>query len=322
MNNIICILSTLRPIFSNNDKIAINIDTLNLSITWYAIIILSGAIIGTLFGYFRYGKRLGLSADLVSEGLALGLLFGVLFARLYYVIFSGVTYNSIIDVINPRNGGLAIHGAVIAVLVYLPIWTKFRHIDLLLLLEIALPLILFAQVVGRWGNFINQEAFGPLIKTNLVTGNESILTDEALLSQREYLHNMLIPNFIIDRMYITTSNAAGFTISGYYHPTFLYESMLNLFGLTLYMILRKFIKQIIVGDGLSFYLIWYGIVRIFIESLRTDPLMIGNIKVAQAISIIMIASGILLIILRRILKIRLTPCKDALYSKNSSLIVK
>lgn len=302
----------------------------NIQIAWYAIFILSGALIGSLFGYFYYGKRLHLSSDLVCEGLALGLFFGILFARLYYVLFSlndGMTYSSFIDVIDPRNGGLAIHGAIIAVALYLPIWTRVRKIKLLPLLEIALPLILFAQVVGRWGNFMNREAFGSLVKfSGEVEGGA--LSDEQLHEQIANLKKLLIPDFVINNMYIDGSNPAssssGFTYAGYYQPTFLYESVLNFIGLTAYMITRKFVKKIYVGDGISFYLIWYGGVRIFIESLRSDPLIISifglRLKQAICISVFMIICGIAFLILRRVLKIELISCYDALYGADSTLL--
>ncbi len=275
-------------------KIAFSIG--KLSVTWYAIIILSGALIGTIFGYLHFGKRLHLSVDLVSEGLAFGLLFGILGARLYYVIFSNQTYNSFLEVINPSNGGLAIHGALIAVAIYLPIWCKIRKVDLITLLEIALPLIMFAQCVGRWGNFVNQEAYGPE-------------------TTREFLKKLLIPDFIVDNMYIEGS---------YHHPTFLYESVANLIGLTIYQIVRKYWKKIYVGDAVSFYLIWYGTVRFFIEILRTDALLIGSsgIKIAQVVSIVMVVVGILLIILRRVFKYKLVPVYDALYLETSTLMLK
>lgn len=321
MNSWLNILTNLRPRFDESTKIAIKLG--NISITWYAVIILTGALIGAFFGYFYFAKRLNMTSDLVSEGLALGLLLGIIGARLYYVAFSGIHYDSFWEVINPRSGGLAIHGAVIAVVIYLPIWCKIRHIDLLVLLEIALPLIMFAQVVGRWGNFINQEAFGELVKYPGELASNGILSDAQLLAQREWLHKLLIPNFIIDRMYISSSTAAGFSIAGYYQPTFLFESVLNLIGLTLYMTIRKFVKKIYVGDGISFYLIWYGGVRIFIESLRSDPLLIGNsnIKVAQVISIIFIIVGVAFAVVRRILKYRLTSCYDALYKEGATMII-
>ena len=277
-------------------KIAFSIG--NLHVAWYAVIILSGALIGTIFGYFYFGKKLGITSDLVSEGLAFGLFFGILGARLYYVLFSLAdhNYSSFIEVINPMNGGLAIHGGLIAVGIFLPIWCKIRHIDVITLLEIALPLIMFAQAVGRWGNFVNQEAYGPE-------------------TTREFLKSLLLPNFIVDNMYID---------GAYHHPTFLYESFFNLIGLTTYQIVRKYVKKFYVGDAVSFYLVWYGVVRFFIEILRTDALIIGSsgIKIAQVVSITMVVVGILIFILRRVFKFRLISCYDALYGEDATMMTK
>lgn len=321
-------LDSLRPMFSESSKVAFSL--FGIDIAWYAVIIMSGALISAIFGYYYYAKRLGVSSDNVFYGVALGLLFGILGARLYYVIFTASTgevqYDSFLEVINPRDGGLAIHGGVIGAALFLVVFCKVRHIKLLYVLEIVMPLIMFSQSIGRWGNFVNQEAFGGLVQVEGLDisslTHSSVLSDSILEAQRNALSNLLIPDFIIDRMYISYSSAGGFICSGYYYPTFLFESVLNFFGVTCYFIARKYIKKIVVGDALSFYLIWYGAVRIFIESMRTDPLMLGNtnIKVAQLISIIMIVGGILLIVFRRIYKYQLTPCKEALYGENASMM--
>lgn len=312
------ILTNLRPTFADSTKYLIN-----GVITWYAVIILSGALLGSLIGYFVFARRLHLDSDTLIVGLTIGLFVGILGARLYYVLFAfkDMEINSFIDIINPRNGGLAIHGAVIAAGIFIVIYCKLKKVKLLYVLEIAMPLILLAQVVGRWGNFVNQEAFGPLVP---FTGEPvgGILSDAQLLEQREFLKHFLIPDFIIDRMYIASSGAAGFTIAGYYVPTFLMESVANLIGLTAYMIIRKYWKKIYVGDGLCFYLIWYGTVRLFIEILRTDALMIGNTGIKQnvLISAVFIVAGIALIVLRRIFKYKPISCYEALYGKESTMM--
>lgn len=322
-------LDNLRPLFEESSKYAFSL--FGIEIAWYAVIILTGAMISAIFGYYYYAKRLGVSSDNVFYGVALGLFFGVLGARLYYVIFTASTgeihYDSLLEIINPRDGGLAIHGGVIAATIFLVFYCRIRHIKLLYVLEIVMPLIMFSQAVGRWGNFVNQEAFGGLVQVEgldiSALTNWSVLPDSILEAQREALSNLLIPNFIIDRMYIEYSSAGGFICAGYYYPTFLFESVLNFVGVTAYFITRKFCKKIVVGDALSFYLIWYGAVRIFIESMRTDPLMLGNtnIKVAQLISIIMIAGGVILFVLRRVFKYKLIPCRNALYDKDASMML-
>lgn len=312
---------SLTPSFDSSSKLLLNLG--KIQITWYAVIILGGAIICSIIAYYRYLKRMGMNIDTLSEGLAFGLLFGILGARLYYVAFSGDHYDSFLEVINPSKGGLAIHGAILAVCIYVPIYCKIRHLDLLPLLEILFPVFMMCQAIGRWGNFVNQEAFGPLIKYPGMVSEWAHLDDAALIAQREFLSKLLIPDFIIDRMYISHSGASGFTVAGYYHPTFLYESVFNVIGVLLYTNLRKYIKKLYVGDGISFYLIWYGILRIFIESLRTDALMIGNtgIKVAQLISCIFIVVGVALAVVRRVFKYRLVSCKEALFGESATLVL-
>lgn len=316
---ILSIDPSLTPTFEESSKIFLKIG--DLQIAWYAIIIIGGAIICSVIAYYMYLKRLGLNSDTLSEGLVLGLLFGILGARLYYVAFSGDTYNSIIEVLDPSKGGLAIHGAIIAVAIYVPIYCKIKHMDILPLLEILFPVFMMCQAIGRWGNFVNQEAYGPLIKYPGFVSYYNTLTEANLIAQREFLSKLLIPDFIIDRMYI--SNPVGGTAAGYYHPTFLYESVFNVCGVLLYTTLRRFVKKIYVGDGISFYLIWYGILRFFIESLRTDALPLWNtgLKVAQVISILFIILGVTLAVLRRVFKYRLVPCKEALLGENATLML-
>ncbi len=321
-------LDNLRPVFDDESRIAFTL--FGNGVAWYAIIILTGALISALYGYYRFAKRLGLGGDNVFYGVVFGLFFGILGARLYYVLFTAtsgeIKYDSFLDVINPMGGGLAIHGAIIAVVIYLIVLSKKIHMKLLTIVEIVMPLVMFSQAVGRWGNFINQEAFGGLIPISGIDMStitkSTILTDEMLIAQREVLSNMLIPNFIIDRMYINYSSASGFICAGYYYPTFLFESILNLLGFILYMTTRKYCKKIVIGDSISFYLVWYGAVRLFIESLRTDPLMLGNtgIKVAQLTSIIYIILGIIVFILRRVFKYKLVSVKDGLYGKNATMM--
>lgn len=314
-----------------------------IEIRFYAVIILSGAIVATTYGFLRFAKKLGMNGDMVLEGLAYGLLFGILGARLYYVLFEHDGLDSFLDIINPRSGGLAIHGAIFATAIYVPIFCKIKKIDLLVLAEIIVPCFMFAQVVGRWGNFMNQEAFGPLIdsfgglsieniKAVSVSGsgtisNPYVLSDEILLAQREFMHKCLIPDFIVNQMYIEDGwvliNGQNIYVSGYYHPTFLYESLMNLAFVIFMLVGRKYIKKYYIGDSICVYLMSYGIVRFIIEILRTDPLTIGNtnIKIAQVMSILFVIAGITLLILRRVFKYRLTTCHEMFYEEGHTMIL-
>ena len=136
------------------------------------------------------------------------------------------------------------------------------------MLDICAPALIIGQIIGRWGNFFNSEAHGGIVT-------------------RSFLESMHLPNFIIDGMYIN---------GNYYHPTFLYESLHNLICFIDLMILRKN-KKIRLGVIAGIYLMWYSVVRFFVESLRTDSLMLGSLKMAQVISIVLFIVGLVLIIL-------------------------
>lgn len=298
------------------NKVAIPISD-RIQVRWYAIFVVGGAAALSVFGYYRYLKPLKLDSDNTLTGVTFGILFGILGARLYYVLFehTGISFDEgffrgILQIINPSDGGLAIHGALYGACIYIFFFTRKRGLKLLEIIEIVLPVFMLAQVVGRWGNFFNQEAYGPLVGgfTNYP------LTDEQLISQRETLRHLLVPNFVIDNMYIKSY----VKVAGYYHPTFFYEGVANLFGAVAYLILRKKSKKIYIGDGISFYLFWYGFVRLFIEILRQDPLTFPffgmNIKVAILTSVIFMIVGILLFILRRVFKFHLVSCREFIYN--------
>ncbi len=296
--------NSLNPIFLQIGE--------KLQIRWYAVCILTGAALVAFWGYFGFFKRVRFDADSTMTGATWGIVIGVLGARLYYVLFG---YSSVkeglMDFFNFTNGGLAIHGAIYATIIFIIIFCRIKKLKLLNLVEIVMPFFLLAQAVGRWGNFFNQEAFGPIVNGY----TEAILSTEQLIAQRLTLRHFLVPNFVIDNMYLIPHGGligVGNT-AGYYHPTFFYESVLNIVGALGIIAARKHIKKLYVGDSLLLYLIWYGAVRFFIESLRTDPLMVGNIRVAQLTSIIYIVVGIILMILRRVLKFRLESSKEFIY---------
>ena len=137
------------------------------------------------------------------------------------------------------------------------------------MMDICVVGLIVGQICGRWGNFFNGEAYGPVVS-------------------RSFLEGLYLPNFIIDGMYIN---------GAYHHPTFLYESLWNFVGFLLLLLFRRFsyIKE---GQLTGFYLMWYSLGRFYIESLRTDSLMFGDLKVAQLVSIFMFLFGFFLIIFR------------------------
>lgn len=242
-----------------------------ISISWYSIFILVGVVLAS-FIIIKEAKKFNISVDFISNLIFYSLIFGILGARIYYVIFNldyYLLYPS--EIFKIWNGGLAIHGGIIAGLITLIIMCKKENISVFKMADIVVPGVIIAQAIGRWGNFFNSEAHGGIVTLN-------------------FLKSIHIPSFIIKGMYIN---------GNYYHPTFLYESVFCVLGFIILLIIRK-TKKIKTGNILSIYLVWYGIIRFFIESLRTDSLMLGSIKMAQLVSIIMIITGIIIFLITRI----------------------
>ncbi len=242
----------------------------NLNIYYYSLCILFGVIVAYILIKLE-AKRHKISSELISDLIFYTLIIGIIGARIYYVLFNLDYY-----LVNPSeilkiyNGGLAIHGGVLFGLVFVYFYTRKKNINFIKILDICAPALIIAQAIGRWGNFFNSEAHG-------------IVTDI------ETLKNMHIPKFIINGMYIDNN---------YYYPTFLFESIWCLVGFIIIMILRRR-KNIKLGCQSGFYFIWYGIGRFFIESIRTDSLMIFNLKMAQIISVLGIIFGIIIIVIFR-----------------------
>lgn len=238
-----------------------------IKIYWYSITMFFGVLLGIIIAYIEV-KRKKMDINRFENLAFFAILFGFIGARLYYVLFNLDYYLADpIEILEVWNGGLAIHGGIIGSVLAILIYCKKNHLSFIEILDICAPALLIGQIIGRWGNFFNSEAHGGMVT-------------------RGFLEKLHLPEFIIN----------GMNINGvYYHPTFLYESLLNLICFVTLMILRHN-KKIRTGTIVGIYLIWYGIVRFFIESLRTDSLMLGSIKMAQLIGIPMIIIGVLLII--------------------------
>ncbi len=235
-----------------------------LQVRWYAVFILTGIGLAIMLGLIL-AKKYKINRDDFLDGITYGIPIGIIGARLYYVIFEWDRYKSNpIDAFKIWEGGGAIHGAIIAALVFAIWFSKRKKLPVLRVADTVSVGFLIAQIMGRWGNFVNQEAHGP--QTTL-----------------EFLKGLHLPDFIVE----------GMNINGtYYHPTFLYESMWNVIGLVLVLVfIYKFSAK--PGSPTLFYLIWYSTGRFMIEALRTDSLMIGSIKTAQLISIILISGSLI-----------------------------
>lgn len=241
-----------------------------IKIYWYSFFILMGVIVGYKLA-INESQKFKIPKDYMINYFFYVLIFGLLGARVYYVIFNFAEYqNNLLDIFKVWEGGLAIHGGIIAGILVTLVYTKRYKIPFFRIVDIMVISLIIGQCIGRWGNFFNGEAHGPATTLS-------------------FLQSLHLPKFIIDGMYINGT---------YYQPTFLYESIGCLIGFILLILIRKR-KNLILGDLTSIYLIWYGIIRFFIEGLRTDSLLFFNLKAAQLVSIIMIICGILIIVLTR-----------------------
>lgn len=234
----------------------------NIHIYWYSICIFLGMLIASIL-IFRESKRQKIDEDFLINLLFYTILFGLLGARLYYVIFNLAYYTKHpLEILAVWNGGLAIHGGIFAGLAFIIYYCHKNNKDFFQILDIFVPGLIIGQAIGRWGNFFNQEAYGPI--TSITA-----------------LKNLKLPDFIINGMYID-----GF----YREPTFFYESLWCFIGFIILLLLRKR-KNIKRSQLTGFYLIWYGLERVYVEGLRTDSLMLGGLKVAQLVSLLFIIAG-------------------------------
>ena len=236
----------------------------NFAIRWYSVLILLGAIIGIVLLIFE-AKRFNINSDFIINISFYTMIFGIIGARAYYVLFNFEQYkDNIIDIFKIWNGGLAIHGGLIAGLITIIVYCKNHDVRPLKMLSMAAPSVIIAQAIGRWGNFFNGEAHGAATTV-------------------AKLKSALVPNFVIKGM-----NIGGF----YYQPTFYYESIWCILGFILLMYLRRR-KYLKTGMLLWTYFMWYGAGRLVIESMRTDSLMLGGFKVAQLVSIAIFVIGLI-----------------------------
>lgn len=246
-----------------------------IEVRWYGLIITCGIVLAFLYAAWR-AKHEGIIFDDVIDITLFTVIAGVLGARLYYVLTSLDEYDSFGEVFAIWEGGLAIYGAVIAGA--LTIWACCRHkkIAPLKMLDATAPGVMIGQILGRWGNFCNGEAYGAEVM------------EGSLLYP---LRMGLIPNI------------ESYFNMHYFHPTFFYESMWNLIGFLLIHILYK--KKKFDGQILLMYLTWYGFGRMFIEGLRTDSLYVGVFRISQVVGFVCFVIGSILLIVN-LLKARRT----------------
>ena len=246
-------------------------------IQWYGIIITLGLILALIYVLPRM-KRFGLDSDRAIDVIIGGVLGGIVGARVYYVLMKWDEYKwDWKAIINTRNGGLAIYGGIIGAFIVGYIIARIRKVRALPMLDITALGLLIGQGIGRWGNFVNQEAFG--------TNTDSFLGMTGGTIQRTISGSMQVGGDMYE-------NGLNMLWDKPVHPCFLYESVWCLLGFVILSFWSKRRKY----DGQIFlmYLAWYGAERFFVESLRTDSLMLGNMRVSQALSAVIFVTSVIL----------------------------
>ena len=243
----------------------------SFSVYWYGVLIAAGLLLAVIYAYFN-SKRYGVDRDKLFDCVIVGIITAVIGARLYYVAFRWEYFSDdpmrILDI---RDGGIAIYGAIIGALIGGLIVAKIKKLRFLPVLDITMTGFLIGQAIGRWGNFFNQEAFG---------------------AQTDSLFRMTSENTVINGEIVAV------------HPCFLYESVWCALGfLVLFTVNRRY--QRYHGQIFYLYLVWYGLGRTVIEGLRTDSLYLPfqvfgyDIRVSQALSLALVIAGVLMLFLNR-----------------------
>lgn len=267
------------------EKLAKNIKIGDFEIAFYGIIIAIGMLLAIML-VINEAKRTGQNVDNYYDMAIFTIIFGIIGARIYYVIFEWEQYSgdwkSIFDI---REGGLGIYGGIIAGALTLLVYSFIKKMSFFQIADTAIMGLLIGQILGRWGNFFNREAFGGY--TDNLFAMQIKLDEVGGVISKEVANNIKIVDGV---EYIQV------------HPTFLYESLWNLILLIIIFMYRKHKKY--EGELLSLYMIGYGVGRFLIEGLRTDQLLlpIVGFPVSQVVSIIIVISGIGFEIYERIIK--------------------
>ncbi len=242
------------------------IDLGYMQIYWYSIFIFAAIMVALLL-VSKEASKFDIPKGFIVNLAFWTIILGIIGARLYFVAFKWDYYSThLIDILKIWEGGLAIHGGILAGFITIFAYTVKYKIKLIRMTDMIVPAVIIAQAIGRWGNFFNQEAHGGVVSL-------------------EFLKSIFIPDFIINGMYINGT---------YYHPTFLYESLWCLIGFIILIILRHY-KYLKLGQLTGFYLVWYSFGRFFIESLRTDSLMFMGFRIAQIVSVVLFIVGIVVL---------------------------
>ncbi|MBF7121836.1 prolipoprotein diacylglyceryl transferase [Pediococcus pentosaceus] len=255
-------LGALNPIAFNLGGIQVH---------WYGIIIASAVVLATILAV-QEAKRRRIDPNSIYDLILWALPVAIITARMYYVIFEwGYYQNHVDEIVRVWDGGIAIYGALIGAGIVVYLFCRANWIPVWLMLDIIAPVLIMAQGIGRWGNFMNQEAFGRI--TSLA-----------------FLQSLHLPHFIIQQMLID---------GAYRQPTFLYESLWDILGFIVLMSLRHKKHLFKQGEVFLSYVIWYAFGRFFVEGMRTDSLMLLGIRVSQWLSVILFIGAIGILMFRR-----------------------
>lgn len=265
------------------DHVGKNISIFGFSIAYYGIVIVTGMMIAIWIAQ-REAKRTGQNPEQYLDLAMIGIAAGILGARIYYVIFAWDYYkDDLLSIFNIRQGGLAIYGGIIGACIAVVIYSRKKKQNFSLLMDTASMSIVFGQIMGRWGNFFNREAFGDYtnnlfamqLPVSAVRANE--------ITQKMWDH-------------VVTVNGVEYI---QVHPTFLYESLWNVGVLLFLFWFRK--RKKFNGEVFLMYLIGYGLGRIWIEGLRTDQLLIPvvGLPVSQLLSGCLVVGCTILVVWKR-----------------------
>lgn len=264
----------VQPFYVNKVAFSIPLGGENqITVYWYGVLIVLGMILGIVYAALRAKYNENIKSDDLFDVAIWAIFAAVIGARLYYVLTSLDKYKSFWDVFKIWDGGIAIYGALIAGAVAIFLVCKFKKLNFLKVADLAAPAVMIGQIIGRWGNFVNGEAYGYEIASN------------------EFLYFLRMGIFPHTNEGINASNA----MLAYVHPTFLYESAWNLIGFILLNILYR--KKKFDGQIFYTYIAWYGFGRMFIEMLRTDSLYIGSIRISVLVGCLCFVAGVALLIL-------------------------
>lgn len=265
------------------DHVGKNISIFGFSIAYYGIVIVTGMMIAIWIAQ-REAKRTGQNPEQYLDLAMIGIAAGILGARIYYVIFAWDYYkDDLLSIFNIRQGGLAIYGGIIGACIAVVIYSRKKKQNFSLLMDTASMSIVFGQIMGRWGNFFNREAFGDYtnnlfamqLPVSAVRANE--------ITQKMWDH-------------VVTVNGVEYI---QVHPTFLYESLWNVGVLLFLFWFRK--RKKFNGEVFLMYLIGYGLGRIWIEGLRTDQLLfpVVGLPVSQLLSGCLVVGCTILVVWKR-----------------------